>query len=406
MWVFSIYFIVDGFFVSKFVGEKALSAVNIVLPFISFLLAVAICFAIGTQTIIGISLGKKEYKKANSIFSFMIISLFLISIVISFICHFKANLLIKFLSGGRDNNLALDYLKCLLYFAPFYIIAYIFEVLVKIDSFPKLAVVVALISAFSNIFLDYIFLSTFNLGIKGAAIATGFSQFIASVIYFVHFALKRGKLHFVKFKNHFKLYPRILFIGAGDFLSELSTGIIVYLYNYFLYKKIGLEAIIVFTIINYISQISTVTMQGISQGIQPLVSYYYGRGDRKYIEFLKYAFLSSAIFSIFFFLASNIFAYDILKLFLTEVNSFDISSFRLYSPFFLVIGANILIIGFFASIAKAKSAIFISLLRSIIIIAPVLCIITSKYIFLSSFITEIITLIFSLFLVARFKQAL
>lgn len=403
MWVYSIYTLIDGFFVARFVSEKALAAVNISLPFISFLLAFAMLFAIGTQTVISGLIGLSNYKKANSIFTFVIVSIAIMMVIISIVLKLNIDSLVSFISNNKSlYPLSKQYLGIILDFAPFFVIAYILEVIVKVDSFPKMAMIVEMVSASTNIILDYVFVARLSMGIGGAAIATGFSQFIGTLIYIIHFLRKRGNLKFVKLTNHISVYPRVILLGFGDFLTELSTGIMVFLYNYFLSYKIGIHAIVIFTIINYFSLITTVTMQGISQGIQPLVSFYYAKKDSTYRKMLSYAKRSSIFMSVLFFVLVNIFAKDILSIFLnSSVALEDIRSFRLYSTSFLVVGFNLLNIGFLAAIRRSKLSIFISLLRSLIVISIVLFIMPTRWIFLSSFVSELITLLISLLILKR-----
>mgnify|MGYP000500961692 CR=1 FL=1 len=128
MWVFSIYTIVDGFFVAKFVGEQTLSAINVVLPFINGIFSIAILFSTGTATLVGISLGENNHKKANALFTFTTVVELLFSIFLYVVCRLNITHLTSFL--GATPSIVSDvttYLKIILLFNSFFIISYNFS---------------------------------------------------------------------------------------------------------------------------------------------------------------------------------------------------------------------------------------------------------------------------------------
>jgi len=201
MWVFSIYTIVDGFFVANFAGELELSAVTIVVPYVNFLFAIAIITGVGSQTIIGIELGKGNKDEANKVFTFIILFILAFSVLLALIAIIFMDQIIGFL--GADStlfHLSHDYLSVIVFFSPFYIIAYAFEVLVKVDGFPRTAIIGAVSACVTNIILDYILIHKFQMGVRGAALATGIAQFLSCLIFFIHFRAAKGYLRFVKLR--------------------------------------------------------------------------------------------------------------------------------------------------------------------------------------------------------------
>lgn len=411
MLVFSLYTMVDGFFVANFVGEEALSAVNLSMPFVNTLFALAIIFAVGTQTIIGVMLGQKKEIEAKQTFSFTVLVITVFAIILAIIGAFNVEHIASFL-GASDSlhSLVIDYLHIIIIFAPFFIISYNFEVLVKVDGFPRTATLGVFASAVANIFLDYLFVAVFHWGIKGAAWATGISQVLSTIIFILHFTIGNATLRFVKFKPDFSLFKKIIPLGFGDFISEIGIGVIVFFYNIFLLKSLGTESIATFSVISYVNQLVCMCFVGITQGIQPLVSYYYGSEEPDaYKKLFKYSLFSIAAVSVFAVLVSYVFGKNIFLMFFDPEDTIlirdSVVALRKFSPSFLFVGFNLLIAGFSSSLLRAHYSIIINISRSFILIVLSLFFTTnvlgSNYIWYSSILAEGLCLIISLFLLAR-----
>ena len=254
MWVYSIYTIIDGIFVGRGVGATALAAVNLSMPFINLIFASSIFFATGTSTLVSIHLGKKELKKAREIFSYNLLIMLVFSfILLIFTLLFMNN--IAYFLGATENTFTIvkDYLSIIVLFNVFFIVSYCLEVLTKADGFPHLAIIGVIISAITNVILDYIFVIELGLGVKGAAIATGISQ-IASFLFFAgHFLRKKSTLKLVKFKPTFNILKRIIKIGFPDGVTELTSGIVILIFNQCILLVIGENGLITYSIICYVS---------------------------------------------------------------------------------------------------------------------------------------------------------
>lgn len=407
MWVYSLYTMVDGFFVSKFVGNEALSSINIALPFVNTLFALSIIFGVGTSTTIGMLLGRNERERACQVFSFTAVVLLIFSILLVVLIRFNLSTIVSALGAeGEIFSQVMDYLNIILFFIPFFMVSYHFEVLVKIDGFPRLATLGVISSAITNGILDYLFVGVFSMGLKGAAIATGVAQVFSTALFLIHFLRAKGRLVFTPFKFEFSLLRKILPLGVGDFLSEFSTGFIVFLYNRFLLMTLGNQAIVSYTVISYVNLLVAVTMAGLTQGMQPLMSYHYGKKNIQNCKKLfKYALISIGCLSFAAIILTNIFTENIVSLFIRnneELLNFTIISLRRYSLSFLLLGFNLLLIGFFASIGHARGSILLSLSRGFIVIYLSLILTTKvlplNLIWYSSLISEGISLIFGLIL--------
>ncbi len=415
MWIYSIYTMINGIFVAKGVGEIALAAVNISTPYVNVIFAAAILFAVGTSTIASINLGNKEVTKAREAFTMNMVMLILIGLSLTGLVLINLERIAYFMGATKTTiGYVKDYLGILSVFSVFYMLSYYFEVLVKTDGHPHLATIGVCISAVTIITLDYIFVIKLNLGVKGAALATGLSQVAACLIYFMHFLRKSSKLKFVSFKFDISLIKRTLPIGISDFVTEFSTGFITFMFNRIILQHIGEIGIITYTVIIYVNTFVMLTMAGISQGTQPLISYNYGSGNKEtYRYILKLAIKTVAIFAICIYSASMIFAEQINSIFISrdevEIFSYSVKAFRIFTLAYLVVGFNIIFVGFYSAIEKPLYSMIISTCRGLVVIVLSLMTMTALFgdngIWLSLFVSEIICLIISGVLFAKFTYS-
>lgn len=405
MWVFSLYTIVDGIFVSRGVGPTALAAVNISMPFVNFIFSISLLFSTGASTVIAIYLGQGDLDEANRTFSLTIATTTILSIVILVLSLLNLEKIALFL-GATETTLehVKDYLRVIIMFNGFFIVSYSLEVIVKTDGFPKLAIIGVCISALMNILLDYIFVMKLHLGVPGAAYATGIAQVASCVFFLAHFLRKNSKLDFTKFKFDFSRIGRMLAIGFPDAITELSAGIVIFLFNQKILKYIGENGIVTYSIITYVNTLVLMTMVGITQGMQPLSSYYYGMKNDDVVEaLLKMSLKTIAITSILSFAIITMFAPSIVGIFIAEQNleifDFSVKALRIFAISFLLVGYNVNISGFFASIEEPMYATIISIGRGLIIIAASLFVLTSlfgaKGIWISTAVSESICLVIS-----------
>lgn len=376
LWIYSLYTMVDGFFVANFVGETEFSAVNLSMPVVTCLFALGILFSIGTQAIVGYELGKKEYDKANSVFSTGFVSLIIVGIITSLLVRCFLKKIAPILGANNfTHDFVIQYLGIILWFGVFFMITYQLEVLVKVDGCPQLAVFSVVSAAISNIFLDYLFIVPLKMGIFGAGLATGISQVISTLLMLRHFLLKKGRLKFSK-KLNFKKLIQIIPLGFGDFISELSMGYTVFLFNNVLINTFGQEGIIVYTVLSYISTFGQSTMSGVAQGLAPLFSYDYGRGSFNEIKkSLKNGFIFIFFIGLSLIIICQIFSTNLASIFLKDdLRLLKMSAFALkkYSLVFLFLGYNILMVTLFASLSMGRISTLISLLRTPIFISLIM----------------------------------
>ncbi|MBQ2781711.1 MAG: MATE family efflux transporter [Oscillospiraceae bacterium] len=406
--VFSLYSIVDGLFVARGVGEYAMSAVNLAVPFMNAMFSIALLFAVGTSTIIAIYLGEGKGENANSLFTQNAVLLLVMGVALSV-------LVIVFLEpfalllGAEEMTLPYvkDYLLGLAPFAFCFMVSYNMEILVKTDGHPRVALLTVITGCLANCVLDYVAIFLLDWGIFGAAVATGVSQLLTVVLYLRHFMSKRSTFHFTRFRFDFSIYRRLLPIGVSDSLTELCNGVMIFLFNHTILRCIGERGLVSYTIIAYANTLIINTTMGISQGAQPLISFHYGRKDEGSCrKLLKYGLISAAAVSIGCFVVLWIFAPQLTQAFLgledLALNEYTVDAFRRYGISYLLLGFNVFIGGYLTARERPKSAIAISTGRGLIVQAAALLTLAATLggdaIWFTPVISEAVVLVLSLLL--------
>lgn len=374
-WIFALYTMVDGMFVARGVSEVALAAVNIASPFVNFLFSVSILFAVGTSTIVAICLGKGEKKMADEVYTQSMVVLVIVSVVIMLGIFFNIDHVAVFL-GATEGTMEFvkHYILSILPFGWCFIIAYSFEILVKTDGYPKFATIAVTTGAVTNCILDYLFVMVLRWGVVGAGVATGMSQCLLVFLYLGHFLSPKATIRFRKFHWNISQVFRSIKIGMSSCLTEFSAGITVFLFNHTILKYLGNDGIISYTIIAYVNTIVVMSLAGIAQGAQPMVSFYYGKGEmKKYKTLLKYGMITSLGVGVIAFIGSVVGADLLVGMFiskeLTELRTYTVAVFRIFSLSFLIMGINIQMGGFFTAVERPEPALIISLGRGFFTLA-------------------------------------
>ena len=406
--VFSLYSIVDGLFVARGVGEYAMSAVNLAVPFMNAMFSIALLFAVGTSTIIAIYLGERKGENANSLFTQNAVLLLVMGVALSV-------LVIVFLEpfalllGAEEMTLPYvkDYLLGLAPFAFCFMVSYNMEILVKTDGHPRVALLTVITGCLANCVLDYVAIFLLDWGIFGAAVATGASQLLTVVLYLRHFMSKRSTFHFTRFRFDFSIYRRLLPIGVSDSLTELCNGVMIFLFNHTILRCIGERGLVSYTIIAYANTLIINTTMGISQGAQPLISFHYGRKDEGSCrKLLQYGLISAAAVSIGCFVVLWIFAPQLTQAFLgledLALNEYTVDAFRRYGLSYLLLGFNVFIGGYLTARERPRGAIAISTGRGLIVQAAALLALAATLggdaIWFTPVISEAVVLVLSLLL--------
>lgn len=412
--VFSLYSIVDGLFVARGVGEYAMTAVNLSVPFVNLLFSIAVIFAVGTSTIIAYLLGQKNAQSANKLFSQNLVTLVVIGVTISVLVLVFTEPLARLL-GAEEVTLeyTIHYLQGLAPFAVCFMISYNLEVLVKTDGRPRLALVTVCVGCVANCVLDYLAIFHWGLGIWGAAAATGLSQLLTCIIYLTHFLGKRTTFHPVRFRMDWKIYRRLLPIGISDGLTELCNGLMIFLFNHTILRCIGTDGLVAYTIIAYANTLVINITMGVSQGSQPLISFQNGRGDGTAIgNLLRYGLrtmcgIAAVCFTVLFLAAPKLVAVYLPEAG-AEMLTFATDAFRRYSLCYLPVGFNIYIAGFLTAMERPLPAVSISTGRGLILQGSILLLLAAvlggSSIWFAPVISEVLCLGLSVFFLLRLRR--
>lgn len=412
--VFSLYSIVDGLFVARGVGEYAMTAVNLSVPFVNLLFSIAVIFAVGTSTIIAYLLGQKNAQSANKLFSQNLVTLVVIGVTISVLVLAFTEPLARLL-GAEEVTLeyTIHYLQGLAPFAVCFMISYNLEVLVKTDGRPRLALVTVCVGCVANCVLDYLAIFHWGLGIWGAAAATGLSQLLTCLIYLTHFLGKHTTFHPVRFRMDWKIYRRLLPIGISDGLTELCNGLMIFLFNHTILRCIGTDGLVAYTIIAYANTLVINITMGVSQGSQPLISFQNGRGDGTAIgNLLRYGLrtmcgIAAVCFTVLFLAAPKLVAVYLPEAG-AEMLTFATDAFRRYSLCYLPVGFNIYIAGFLTAMERPLPAVSISTGRGLILQGSILLLLAAVLgggsIWFAPVISEVLCLGLSVFFLLRLRR--
>lgn len=412
MWVYTIYTMVDGIFVARGVGKDALAAVNISMPIINTAFAMGILFAVGASTRASVFKGRGETEKADKVFTLSTVTVACIGIAVMLAIRLNLTKVAAIL-GAADETIEYvrEYLGVIIMFVPFYMISYNLEVLIKADGFPKKAIKTSIAGAMTNIVLDALFVLVFKWGIAGAAVATGISQVLTFTVYLKHFLSDKSGFSFTKIKWRIKDTAALAKLGIADFVTELSVGVCIFIFNQVLLRVSGNDGVVIYTVISYFSQLILMTMMGINQGTQPLISYYHGKEKREFCRYIfRIAVVCAGICSAVAFVIGTIFPEPIVGVYIEKAANLQlfergVTALRLYSIAFIPLGAVITLMGYFTSIEMPRFAMSISIGRGLVFVSLFMVILASIFgetgVWLSASASEICALLLALILYRR-----
>lgn len=365
--------IIDGLFVGNVLGGNALASVNLVQPYMQIIMAAALIISVGAQSIIGINLGKGESEKAQNIFRTASILLILISILVTILGVFFSEK-ISLVLGANEVLLegSSTYIQIISYFTAFIAIMFLFEMIVRVIGKPNISLVSMIISVVLNIILDYLLIKKFNLGIKGAALATGISYTMAFLINIIPFVSKKTIINLYKGRFDKSVLFQMIYNGSSEGVSSISNAISMFLFNTALMKIAGENGIAAFSIINYIAQVGYMVLFGISDGIRPIISYNFGaQNENRVNKTLKISIIVNIIIGAIIFIVMATFSKQLIEIFLKDgkyVVEIASTGAKIYGIAFLFNGTNILISSYFTAIDDPKNSIIVAMSRGIVFI--------------------------------------
>ena len=398
--------IVDAIFIGNYVGEISLAAVNTANPVFSFIWGLSMMVMIGGAVAAGKYFGEKNIKAANEVFTNSIIAVFLITVVVSLIIFIFTENIIMLIGGSEKTTpIAALYLKTIIPFILFTTIGYGLYVFARVDGFPMLASLALIMGALTNILLDALFIAVLNMGVKGAAYATGISFIVSFLILFIHFARKKGNLRITLQLRNFSHIIKTSYNGLSEFLNEISVGITMAIFNIIMMKYAQEEGVAAFAAINYIMWLGNMVNYGAADTLNPLISTNYGAGK---FDRIKNILKTGAFFTLLngfgIFLTILFFSHELTSLFIkdTSSNAYNISiEFMSYVKWaFFLSGINMVLSSYFTAMLRPKESAVIASLRSLIMPYFMLLLLPKlleiKGVYLTIPVSEIVTFITAL----------
>ncbi len=373
MFLTSFITIVDGFFIGRKLGPDGLAAVNLTLPVLYLLLAVTLLAGVGGVTLASQSLGEKNNSKANHYFTLTIAINGIIILIISLILLFFLKPVIRMLHAqGITFNYVKDFLGTMGFFYVFMMLNMTFSMFIRSEGKPVLSLFFGVAGNLINILLDYLFIFQFNLGMHGAALASGLSVLIPCCCGVIYFHSKHSVYKFTTFRFFWPDLWKMFANGSAEFVAQISGAIIIYVLNWVLLKRIGTMGVAAMTIVGYVSFFQSMIITGIAIGIHPVISYHYGAGDyRRIVDMLNISLKTVVVIGIVFCLSAWLISGTIISLFAGNSESLvkiATEGLKLYSFTFIVNGYNIIATAYFTSLRNAKVAALISILRNLVLI--------------------------------------
>ncbi|MCQ8212904.1 MATE family efflux transporter [Cetobacterium somerae] len=366
MLIVSLQIMVDGLFLSKGVGSNGLAAVNLSMPLINLLLSIALMICIGGGVLVGIASGNKDYDRAKGLTSLTLILLLSVLLIISIGLLLNFETVIKLLGTDSETYfLVKGYLAILIPGSIFFSMPIFTETFVRIAGKPNQVFISGSICFIVNVFLDYIFVITLGMGMEGAAIASCFANMFGALSLFYH-------IEFGKIIGTFKDIKEIFYNGSSEMLTVISSAITTYIFNIIIMKNIGVLGVSALTIVFYINSIVNISLYGLSQALQPIISYNLGANRiDKIKDVLKIALKSGASIGLITFIVMHIFGDKIVHLFSNgnkELANLTNKAVFFFTFAYLLSFINIISSSFHTSIEKPFESAFISCGRSIIFV--------------------------------------
>lgn len=366
----SAYMIVDGMFVAKYLGELAFSALNIVYPVISAVLALALMLSIGSSAVIGTLMGEGKVRESREFFTQM----YVIGIAVSTLCLlltslFPQQILALLQTSPLVFPFAEEYLVYTGYFFVFSLLQVYSQTFLVTAGKPFLGFVICFLGGCSNIFLDYLFIARLDWGIKGAAIATGIGFGIPGLFGLLYFFCnKKSSLHFVKFRWDFPKLWQSLLNGSSEGVTNLAVAIITLLFNVILQNMAGEAGVSSYTAILYIQMFQMGIYMGFSQGVSPIISFKHGAGDLPQLRLvLRFSLQFLTICSLAVVGLSVLFAEEAVGIFIppdSETFPMATKGLLLYSLAYLFMGYNVFLSSFFTALSQGKVSAILSFTRN------------------------------------------
>lgn len=381
MLVQAMYNFVDTIFVGRGVGSMGIAGISISLPVQIFVMAFAQMFGIGGASVISRALGEKNHEKAKRAAGNVMAFSIAFGLAMTLLGYFFLDRLLIMLGASEAIiPYAREYLGIILFGSVFFSFGMAMNHVVRAEGKPKIAMAAMLISAVLNIILDPIFIFSLNMGIWGAALATVLSQ-AATSIYVLFYFLSGKSLLRVSLRSlipEWKIMRETVSVGLSAFSRQVAGSLLAVVLNNSLVFYGGDIAVAVYGVINRLLMVFIMPMFGVNQGFLPIVGYNYGaRKMRRARESVKLASTVTTLIALFSAIIMFLFARQLISIFTDETELIEPAIFALRIVILAIptIGVQVIASGMFQALGKAVPALFLSLLRQIIILIPLILVV-------------------------------
>ena len=368
----SIYGVVDGTFVSNFVGKTPFAAVNLVWPFLMILGAFGFMIGTGGSALVAKTLGEDKKEDANRYFTMLITLVIILGLLLTILGLIVIRPLSSALgASGQMLEDCVTYGRTLVIFNTAFMLQSVFQSLFITAEKPRLGLIMTVIAGLTNMVLDALFIAVFKWGLVGAALATGLSQCIGGVLPLIYFMSSKNDtaLKFIKTKLEGTVLLKACANGVSELMTTVSSSLVSMLYNFQLMRLAGQNGIAAYGAVMYVEFAFVAVFIGYSIGTAPIVSYHYGAGNNDEVKnMLQKSFKIMSILGITMMVLAQMLASPLAKVFVgydKELFDMTVHGFRLFSFYFILAGINIYSSSFFTALNNGIISAIISFSRTL-----------------------------------------
>lgn len=368
----SIYGVVDGLFISNFVGKTAFAAVNLIIPFTMVLGAIGFMLGTGGNALVAKTLGEGKRELANQIFSFLVI----VSIVSGTFVAIVGSVFMEpvALLLGADEAMLRDcviYGRILMAATPAFMLQIMFQSFLITAEKPGMGFWVTVVAGITNMVLDALLVAGLKWGVTGAALATGLSQCVGGIVPLIYFTRKNDSLlQITKTKFMWDALWKTCSNGISEFLSNISMSLVSMLYNLQLLKFAGENGVAAYGVIMYVQFIFIAIFIGYNIGTAPIIGYNYGAQNHKEMQnIFKKSMILTVSAGLALMVSAFVLAAPLAKVFVgydAELFEMTKRGFEFYAVSFFLCGFNIFGSSFFTALSNGPVSAVISFLRTIV----------------------------------------
>lgn len=369
----SLYTVVDGIFVSNFIGKTALAAVNIIWPVVMVFASVGLMMGAGGSALIAKTRGEGDDARANRYFTMCIIFAAALGLVLGIVGQVVMEPLVRMLGAqGQLLDDSIVYGRWVMAALPLFVLQFAFQTLFSTAGKPTLGFVVVVAAGLTNVVLDALFICGFGWGVAGGAIATALGQVVGGAVPIIYFARKRNAsfLRLVPTRLEWRPLGKACVNGSSELVSNIAMSLVATLYNYQLLAYIGEDGVAAYSVIGYTAMIFSAIFMGYALGSSPLMSYQYGARDHREMRsiLMKSLGFIGAV-AVLMFAAAEALAPALSAIFVSydpELLAFTAQAYRIYAVAFLIMGLPIYGSAFFTALNNGLVSALIAFLRTIV----------------------------------------